>query len=193
MAGEALRSPAGRNSFVSRIARAALGDPLLYEELALDPAAIRQSMFVVLLMAGSFGVGNVLASLYADETSGPLAEFISPATWALLGWVLSALFTYLIVSAVTGTSAPGFMGGTFLQFIRSVGFTSSPGLMMLLSPIPLVGSAAFFAATIWMTIAMVIAVKNTLACGSALAIISVVLGSIIGRAVALVIVASAFA
>ena len=175
------------------MARSALGDPLLYEELALDPAAIRQAIFVVLLMAASFGIGNVLASLYAEEPRGPLTEFITPSSWALLGWALSAAFTYLIVSTISGTSAPGFMGGTFLQFIRSVGFTASPGLLMLLAPIPLVGSAAFFASTIWMTIAMAIAVKNTLACSTVLAIISVVVGSLIGRAIALIAVASIFA
>ena len=175
------------------MARAALGDPLLYQELALDPTAIRQALFVVLLMAASFGVGNVLASLYAEEPSGPLTQFITPSTWALLGWILSALFTYLIVSTISGTSAPGFMGGSFLQFIRSVGFTASPGMLILLAPIPLVGSAAFFAATIWMTIAMAVAVKNTLACSAVLAIIAVVVGALIGRAVALIVVASIFA
>ena len=175
------------------MARAALGDPLLYQELALDPTAIRQALFVVLLMAASFGVGNVLSSLYAEEPSGPLTQFITPSTWALLGWILSALFTYLIVSTISGTSAPGFMGGSFLQFIRSVGFTASPGMLILLAPIPLVGSAAFFAATIWMTIAMAVAVKNTLACSAVLAIIAVVVGALIGRAVALIVVASIFA
>ena len=175
------------------MARSALGDPLLYEELALDPSAIRQSIFVVLLMASCFGIGNVLASLYAEDPSGPLTEFITPSSWALLGWIFSALFTYLIVSTIAGTSAPGFMGGTFLQFIRSVGFTASPGMLMLLAPVPLVGSAAFFASTIWMTIAMAVAVKSTLACSTVLAIIAVVVAALIGRAIALIAVASMFA
>ena len=178
-----------------RMARAALGDQLLYQELADDPAAIRQAVFVVFLVAGVHGLGQLLAALYRvpDGESAGVSLFLSPALFTLIGWFLTAFFTYTTVSAVSGTSASGFLGGTFLQFVRSVGFTASPGLLLILTGVPVVGSAAFLASTLWMATAMIIAVKESLNCSVGLAAFAVILATLIGRAIALLVIAYLFA
>ena len=74
------------------------------------------------------------------------------------------------------------MGGTFLQFIRSVGFTASPALLMILVPLPVIGAAAALATTIWIATAMMIATRESLSCGMPLAAVAVIIGTLIGRA-----------
>ena len=168
-----------------RMTRAALGDSLLYEELARDPGAIRQAMFVVILVSIVHGVAASLGTLYADVDRTASNVFISSFIFTGLGWTLSALFSYMIVSVIAGTSAAGFLGGTFLQFLRSVGFTASPALLMVLVPVPVIGNAAALAATIWIATAMMIATRESLSCSMPLAAAAVIVGTLIGRALTL--------
>lgn len=170
------------DSFHVRMTRAALGDSLLYDELARDPGAIRQAIFVVILVSVIHGVVASLATLYGDGDQTASNVFISSFIFTGLGWTLSALFSYMIVSLIAGTSAAGFLGGTFLQFLRSVGFTASPALLMILVPVPVIGAAAALAATIWIATAMMIATRESLSCSMPLAAVAVIIGTIIGRA-----------
>ncbi len=169
-------------AFHVRMMRSALGDSLLYDELRRDPGAIRQAVFVVVLVSVIHGIVASLGTLYGDGDQTASNVFISAFIFTGLGWMLSALFSYMIVSVIAGTSAAGFMGGTFLQFIRSVGFTASPALLMILVPLPVIGAAAALATTIWIATAMMIATRESLSCGMPLAAVAVIIGTLIGRA-----------
>ena len=169
-----------------RMLRAALGDAQLYDELARDPGAIRQALFVVLLVAGLHALAASLGTLYGDSDASSARVFISSFVFTGLGWTLSALFSYLIVSVIASTSASGFLGGTFLQFIRSTGYTAAPGVLLILTPLPALGGVAAIAATIWIATAMMIATRESLSCSMGLAIAAVVGGTIIGRALTFV-------
>ncbi len=171
------------NSLPARMVRAALGDPRLYEELARNPSAIRQAIFVVLLVSVVHGLGTALASLFGVSDESSVRLFFNAGLFTLFGWTLTAVFTYMIVSLIAGTSAAGFLGGTFLQFVRSAGFTATPGLLLILIPIPVIGAAAFLASTIWMTTALIIATRETLGCNMILAVIAVIAGTLIGRVI----------
>ena len=122
------------NSLPTRMARSALGDPELYEELGRDPSAIRQAVFVVALVTIVHGIISAVAALYGESDVSANREFFYWGLFTLSGWALSALFSFLIVSLIASTSASGFLGGTFLQFVRSAGFTASPGLLLILTP-----------------------------------------------------------
>ncbi len=176
-----------------RMARGALGDPQLYKELAQDPGAIRQAMFVVVLVSIVHGIAASLGTLYSEEDLTASNVFISSFIFTGLGWTLSALFSYMIVSVIAGTSAAGFLGGTFLQFLRSVGFTASPALLMILVLVPVIGDVAAIAATIWIATAMMIATRESLSCSMPLAAVAVIVGTIIGRAITLLTLIIVFA
>ncbi len=173
------------DAFHVRMMRSALGDSLLYDELRRDPGAIRQAVFVVVLVSVIHGLVASVATLYGDGGQTASTVFISSLIFTGLGWTLSALFSYMIVSVIAGTSASGFLGGTFLQFIRSVGFTASPALLMILVPLPVIGGAAALATTIWIATAMMIATRESLSCSMPLAAVAVIMGTLIGRALAL--------
>ena len=46
--------------------------------------------------------------------------------------------------------------------LRTIGFSSSPGLIRVLGFVPGLGGMVFFVASIWMLVAMVIAVRQAL-------------------------------
>lgn len=166
-----------------RMARGALGDPQLYKELAQDPGAIRQALFVVVVVSIIHGIAASLGTLYSEGDLTASNVFISSFIFTGLGWTLSALFSYMIVSVIAGTSAAGFLGGNFLQFLRSVGFTASPALLMILVPVPVLGDAAALAAIFWIATAMMIATRESLSCSMPLAAVAVIVGTIVGRVI----------
>jgi hypothetical protein len=81
--------------------------------------------------------------------------------WALLGWYAWAFLTYFI-----GTKflAEPQTRADHRELLRTIGFSSAPGLIRILGIIPVPGfrSLLFQVAAIWMLVAMVIAVRQAL-------------------------------
>jgi hypothetical protein len=78
---------------------------------------------------------------------------------ALIGWIIWAYLTYLIGTKLLPEpqtkSNPG-------ELLRTIGFSSSPGVIRVLGIIPFLSGIVFLAASIWMLVAMVIAVRQAL-------------------------------
>ena len=51
---------------------------------------------------------------------------------------------------------------SYPQFLRSVGFVATPGILIILTPIPFVGQVAILMAFIWMAMATAVAIQHTL-------------------------------
>ena len=162
-----------QHSLAGRMLRAAKLDSTLYEEVEHDPAATLQAMVVVILSSVAAGAG----ALFLGDFSG----LIFRALEALLGWVAWASLTYLIGTRLLPEPATSSDMG---EMLRTVGFSSSPGLIRIaallpfLIPIPpsIAGNSSedvfqirlaifdtvHFAAWIWMLVAMVIGVRQAL-------------------------------
>ena len=138
-------------SFKNRIIRAAKLDVHLYEEVEADRGAMGQAMGVVVLSSIAAGVGSIAI--------GGLGGILIGTITALVGWFVWAYLTYFI-----GTKflAEPQTEADFGQLLRTIGFSSSPGLIRVLGIIPGLGGIIFFAASIWMLVAMVIAVRQAL-------------------------------
>jgi hypothetical protein len=138
-------------SFQNRIIRAAKLDVNLYEEVEADKGAMGQAMGIVILSSVAAGVGTISRGGFGGILMGTLS--------ALIGWYVWAYVTYLIgtkLLPVPETRAdPG-------QLLRTIGFSSSPGLIRLVGIIPGLTGLVFFVASIWMLVAMVIAVRQAL-------------------------------
>ena len=78
---------------------------------------------------------------------------------ALIGWYVWAYLTYLIGTKLLPEPQTK---ADFGELLRTIGFASSPGLIRVLGIIPGLGGVVFLAASIWMLIAMVIAVRQAL-------------------------------
>ena len=51
---------------------------------------------------------------------------------------------------------------TYLQFVRSIGFVFTPGILIILTPIPFVGQVAVLMAFMWMGLAAATAIQHTM-------------------------------
>ena len=138
-------------SFQDRIIRAAKLDPSLYEEVEADTGAMTQAIGIILLSSIAAGIGSIRDMGASGILIGTLA--------ALVAWIVWAYLTYLIGTKVLPEPQTKADVG---ELLRTIGFSSSPGLIRVLGFIPVIGGIIFFAASVWMLIAMVIAVRQAL-------------------------------
>jgi hypothetical protein len=131
--------------------RAAKLDVNLYEEVEADQQATRQAMAVVVLAAVAAGIGNFGVAGLGGIVVGTLA--------ALVGWYVWAFLTYFIGTRLLPEPQTKADLG---ELLRTIGFSSAPGIVRVLGILPGVRVLVFSIAGIWMLIAMVIAVRQAL-------------------------------
>jgi hypothetical protein len=139
------------NNFWDRIIRAAKLDVDLYEEVEADKGAMGQAMGVVVLSSIAAGVGTI--------ARGGLGGMLIGTILALVGWYVWAYITYFIGTKFLPEPQTKADYG---ELLRTIGFSSSPGLIRVLSIIPGLGPVVFLVASIWMLVAMIIAVRQAL-------------------------------
>ena len=135
------------SNFKERMIRAAKLDANLYEEVEADKTAMKQAMLVVLLSSLAAGIGMGGRNLIV----GTIA--------ALAGWYIWAYLTYFIGTKLLPEKQTVADHG---ELLRTIGFSSSPGLIRILGIIPGFNTVVFSVAGVWMLIAMVIAVRQAL-------------------------------
>lgn len=137
--------------FFDRMIRAAKLDVHLYEEVEADKSALSQAMGVVALSGVAAGVGSIGSAGIAGIFAGTIA--------AIIGWLIWAYITYIVGTKLLPQPQTKADYG---ELLRTVGFSSSPGLLRVFGLIPFLAGIVFIAASIWMLIAMVIAVRQAL-------------------------------
>ena len=139
------------DQFVDRMLRAAKLEAAVYEEVEADKGSMRQAMAVVVLSSLAAGIGVVASQGLSGLLMGTMSALISWYVWALLTYVIG---TKLL--PVSQTRAD--MG----ELLRTIGFSSAPGLIRILGIIPFLRGIVFLVAGIWMLVAMVVAVRQAL-------------------------------
>ena len=138
-------------NYIDRIVRAAKLDINLYEEVEADKGAMGQAIGVVVLSSIAAGIGSV-------GTIGVKGIIIGAIT-ALIAWYVWAYMTYFIGAKILPEPQTKADHG---ELLRTIGFSSSPGLIRVLAIIPGISGIIFTIASIWMLTAMVIAVRQAL-------------------------------
>jgi hypothetical protein len=137
--------------FWDRIIRAAKLDAQLYEEVEADTGAMGQAMGIVVLSSMAAGVGSV--------GIGGLGGILVGTIAALIGWYVWAYLTYFIgTKFLPEPQTEADLG----ELLRTIGFSSSPGLIRVFGIIPGLAGPLFLVTSIWMLVAMVIAVRQAL-------------------------------
>ncbi|MCF8105091.1 MAG: YIP1 family protein [Desulfohalobiaceae bacterium] len=167
------------NPFVNRMIRAARLEAGLYEEVEADKGAMGQAMGVVVLSSLAAGIGVVTTQGFSGILLGTIA--------ALVGWYVWAFLTYFIGTRMLPESGTHADQG---ELLRTIGFSSSPGLIRVLGIIPFLRGIVFFAASVWMLVAMVIAVRQALDYESTLRAVGV---CVIGWLIQMLLLALVFA
>jgi hypothetical protein len=138
-------------SFTDRMIRAAKLDAALYEEVEADKGAMGQAMGVVILSSVAAGIGTI-------NVTG-ISGLILGTVVALLGWFIWAFLTYYIGTRLLPEPQTKADYG---ELLRTIGFSSSPGVLRVLAIIPTLGAIVNFIIGIWMLVAMIIAVRQAL-------------------------------
>ncbi len=137
-------------SMIDRMIGAARLDVQTYEEVEHDQSATGQAMLVVILGAVAAGIG---------ARSGGLSGLIVGVVFALVGWAAYAFTTYLVGAYI-------FKGPetecTWGELLRTLGFASSPRVLLVLGIIPFVGVLIWPVVFVWWVIATVIAIRQAL-------------------------------
>ena len=141
----------GTHSMVDRMIRASRLDVHIFEEVEADTSATKQALSVVVLVALATGI----ASLGTTGLSGLfVGVVVSIAGWAIWAWIVYLIGTKILPSHTTHAD--------WGQLARTVGFAQSPGIFRVLGVVPVVGLIIFLVVSIWMLVAMVIAVRQAL-------------------------------
>ena len=137
--------------FVDRMIRAAKLDVNLYEEVEADKNAMSQAVGVVALSSLAGGIGFM-------QQAGLLGLVIG-TVGSLLGWYIWAFLTYVIGTKLLPEPQTRADHG---ELLRTIGFSSAPGMLRIFGIIPGLGGLVNLLAGIWMLAAMVIAVRQAL-------------------------------
>jgi hypothetical protein len=139
------------SALTDRMLRAARLDVSLYEEVEADKNTMGQATTVVVLSSLAAGIGS-LAQV-------GVAGIIVTTLGALLGWYVWAYLTYVIGTRLLAEPQTKADLG---ELLRTIGFSSSPGVLRVLGIIPGAYEVVSIVAGVWMLAAMIVAVRQAL-------------------------------
>lgn len=137
--------------FLRRMIRAALLDAETFERIEADRSATREAFAVVALASLAAGLGSV------ENNGWSGIGFITAA--ALVGWLAWAWLTCFIGTRILPRPETSANLG---ELLRTIGFASSPGLLLVFALFPPIAPYVYPACGVWMLIAMIVAVRQAL-------------------------------
>ena len=139
------------SQLTDRMIRASKLDIGLYEEVEADKSSMGQAMTVVVLSSLAGGVGFM-------QDAGLMGLLIG-TVGSLIGWYFWAFLTYIIGTKLLPEPQTSADHG---ELLRTIGFSSAPGIIRIFAIIPGIGMIVNLLASIWMLASMVIAVRQAL-------------------------------
>jgi len=138
-------------TFLQRAIGAAKLNVPVFEEIEADRTATGQALLIVVLSSLAAGIGFT-AGVY----NAPVRDRV---ILALLLWVFWAISTYIVgVYLMPEPQTQTSVG----ELLRTIGFAASPGTLRIFGVIPVVGGTIYAISTVWMLVAMVIAIRQAL-------------------------------
>ena len=170
-----------KNSFINRIIRATKLDSNLYEEVEADKSALGQAMAIVVFSSIAAGIGLYKIGGFSGIITGTMASLISWYVWAYLTYFIGTKF-------LPEPQTQADLG----ELLRTIGFSSSPGLLRVFYFVPGIGVLVYLISSFWMLVAMIIAVRQALDYNSTLRAVGVCVIGYIIQIFVLVIILSIF-
>ena len=138
-------------TFTERMIRASKLDPLIYEEVEADHTAMKQAVTVVILSSLAAGIGAIGTLGFQGLIMGLIL--------ALAGWFIWAYLTFFIGTKLLPEPQTHADHG---ELLRTIGFSSSPGILRVFAIIPFLAGLINIIAAVWMLAAMIVAVRQAL-------------------------------
>lgn len=138
-------------TFLQRAIGAARLEVPVFEEIEADRTATGQALIIVVLSSFAAGIGFT-AGTYT-------APVLHRVMLALLLWLFWAISTYIVGVYLMPEDQTHTTVG---ELLRTIGFAAAPGTLRILGVIPVVGGTIYAISTVWMLVAMVIAIRQAL-------------------------------
>jgi hypothetical protein len=123
----------------------------IFEEIEADRTATGQALIIVVLSNLAAGIG-LTERLYD-------APVLHRVMLALILWVFWAISTYIVgVYLMPEAETETNVG----ELLRTIGFAASPGILRIFGVVPVVGPTIYAVSTVWMFVAIVIAIRQAL-------------------------------
>ncbi len=135
----------------ARMIRAARLDPSVYDEVGADEEATLEAGAIVLFASVAAGLGR-------PESIGGVT-LLTEATAGMFLWGAWTLACYVIGARMLPEPRTRTRPA---RLLRAIGYSSSPGCLAVLVGIPVVGPVINPLAQLWVLVAMVIAVRQSL-------------------------------
>ena len=163
-----------KSNFLNRIYRAIKIDPDLYEEVEHDKSATIQAASVVVLSSLAAGVG----AIHLGASNFLLGPIVSLASWYFWAFLIYIVGTKLFPDKQTKSDHG--------ELLRTIGFSSAPGLIRIFGFTPELMTITFIGGGIWMLVAMIVAVRQALDYESTWRAIGVVIIGFLVQAIILI-------
>jgi hypothetical protein len=150
-----------QRSFTERMIGAAMLNPDVFEEVEADRDATQSAAVVVIIVSIASALGGARQGFGAM-----LAGLIA----ALVGWLIWSLITYLIGDKLLGGTA------TWGELLRTIGFAQAPGVLAVFGTLPVLGGVIRAVVSLWILVAVIIAIRQACDFGTGRAIATAVLG-----------------
>src|SRR5207302_10757511 len=145
------------STMTSRMIRAAKLEVPLYEEVEADITATNQALLVVVLAAVASGIGAALGGVVSGTNAGGLVGLLVIGILrALIGWAVWSYAVYFVGTRFFGGTA------TYGELLRTLGFAQSPGVLLILRFVPVLGGILGIAVAIWVLITGFVATRQAL-------------------------------
>ena len=143
-------------TFPHRVMAASVLDVDTYEEVEADRSATWQAFLVVLASSLAGGIGA--SGFFSDGRLILQGVFV----WSgivLVAWAAWALLVFEIGGRLFPEPETSVDVG---ELLRTIGFASAPGMLRVLGVVPALTLPVFALSTVWMLVAMVVAVRQAL-------------------------------
>ncbi len=141
------------HSFLNRVLGAAALHAGTYEEVEADRRSNGQAVIVVVFSSLAAGIGM------RGFGAGAAGDVVFFSAVALMAWVAWAFVVYAIGSRLIPEEQTRADVG---ELLRTTGFAAAPGIIRVAGIWPPIATLVFGVATVWMLLAMIVAVRQAL-------------------------------
>ena len=143
-------------TFPHRLMGASVLDVDTYEEVEADRGATAQALVVVLASSLASGIG---ASGFIHNRDVVVQGIFLWSAVSLIAWAAWALLVFEIGGRLMPEPQTSVDVG---ELLRTIGFSAAPGMLRVFGIVPELAMPVFVLTTLWMLVAMIVAVRQAL-------------------------------
>jgi hypothetical protein len=169
-------------ALTDQMVRASKLEVPFYEEVERDLNQATNALTVVVIAALAAGISAAISGAMRGAGGGTLVGgLIGGIITAIIGWAVWCAIVYFVGTSLFGGTA------TWGEVLRTVGFAQSPGVLRIFGFIPVLGGLINLVVAIWLIVAGVVAVRQSLDISTGGAIVVSIIGVVVYAVINLIV------